>query len=142
MLFTNPVPDSQDNSAVRWWRAWEVAVLVLLVLAGYFVRAGALPLRGEEPTRAQIAFEMAQSGDWIVPREQGEPFRIRPPLQNWAIAASCFALGSWNEWAVRFPSVVATLLTALVIYGYARVGLSRLGAFASAAAFATMADIF
>jgi 4-amino-4-deoxy-L-arabinose transferase-like glycosyltransferase len=142
LLSTDSAPLPQANPDLPWWRAWEIPALILLVLAGYFIRAGDLPLRGEEPTRAQIAFEMVQSGDWIVPREQGEPFRIRPPFQNWTIAASCVVLGSWNEWAVRFPSVVATLLTTLVIYGYARVLMSRLGAFAGAAAFATMADIF
>jgi 4-amino-4-deoxy-L-arabinose transferase-like glycosyltransferase len=85
---------------------------------------------------------MVDRGDWIVPREQGKPFLIRPPLQNWVIATCCLALRSWGTWAVRFPSLIATLLTTLLIYGYSRQFLSRLGAFAAAAAFATMADIF
>jgi 4-amino-4-deoxy-L-arabinose transferase-like glycosyltransferase len=139
---TDPAPESVTCAGTPWWRAWEVVVLVLLVLAGYALRAGALPLRGEEPTRAQGALEMVESGNWIVPREQGEPYRIRAPMQYWMIAVSCLALGTWNEWAVRFPSVVATLCTVLLIYGYARLSLSRFGAFAAAAAFATMADIF
>jgi 4-amino-4-deoxy-L-arabinose transferase-like glycosyltransferase len=73
---------------------------------------------------------------------QGEPFRIRPPLQNWVNAVCCIALDSWGVYAVRLPSVVATLLTTLLIYGYARLGLGRLGAFSAAVAFATMADMF
>jgi 4-amino-4-deoxy-L-arabinose transferase-like glycosyltransferase len=126
----------------RWWREAEVVWLLALVGAAYFSRAGELPLRGEEPTRAQIAFEMWQGGDWVVPREQGEPFRIRPPLQNWVIAASSLALGSWGAWAVRFPSLLATLLTALLVYGYGRTFLSRTGAMAAAAAFATLGEMF
>jgi 4-amino-4-deoxy-L-arabinose transferase-like glycosyltransferase len=142
LLSTDAASESQSSAGTPWWRAWEVAVLVLLVVAGYALRAGELPLRGEEPTRAQGALEMVESGNWIVPREQGEPFGIRPPMQYWMIAVSCMTLGTWNEWAVRFPSVVATLFTVILIYGYARVSLSRFGAFAAAAAFATMADIF
>jgi 4-amino-4-deoxy-L-arabinose transferase-like glycosyltransferase len=125
-----------------WWREAEVIGLLALVLVAYFWRGGELPLRGEEATRAQIAFEMVQRGDPIVPCHQGEPFLIRPPLQNWLIAASCLAFGNWDVWAVRFPSLVATLFTTLLIYGYSRSFLSRLGALAAAAAFATMADMF
>src|SRR5262249_432081 len=46
------------------------------------------------------------------------------------------------EWAVRFPSLLATLLTTLMIYGYSRIGLSRHGALAAAVVFATFADMF
>jgi 4-amino-4-deoxy-L-arabinose transferase-like glycosyltransferase len=125
-----------------WWRETEAAWLLVLVVTAYFIRAGAAPIQGEEPTRAQIAFEMALRGDWIVPREQGEPFLIRPPFQNWMIAASCLALKSWDAWAVRFPSLVSVLLTTLILYGYSRTFLSRLGAFAAGAAFATFGHMF
>ncbi len=125
-----------------WWLEPEAALLILLVLAAYFTRAQVLPLRGEEPTRAQIAQEMVQTGDWIVPREQGEPFRIRPPVQNWAIALSCKALGNWDWWAVRFHSLVATLLTTLLIYAYSRTCLSRVGAISAGLAFATLPEMF
>lgn len=125
-----------------WWREADVGFLILLVIIAYFVRAGALPIRGEEPTRAQIAREMVAGHDWIVPRQQGDPFLIRPPLQNWLIALSCLGLGTWNEWAVRLPSLLATLATTLLTYGYARTFLGRLGALTAALAFATMADMF
>jgi len=126
----------------RWWQEAEAAFLVVLMFAAYFTRAGELPIRGEEPTRAQIAREMVKSNDWLVPREQGEPFRIRPPLQNWLIALGCMAQGSWGVFAVRLPSLIATLLTTLLIYGYSRSFLSRLGALSAAVAFATMVDMF
>jgi 4-amino-4-deoxy-L-arabinose transferase-like glycosyltransferase len=135
-----PEPGAAGRGA--WWREPEVAWLVILVVATYFIRAGVLPLRGEEPTRAQIAYEMVVRGDWIVPREQGEPFLIRPPLQNWIIAASCLSLGDWGAWAVRFPSVLATLFTTLLVYGYSRTFLTRTGALAAGAAFATLGEMF
>jgi len=117
-------------------------LLLVLVFGAYFLRLGQLPLRGEEPTRAQIAFEMFQRHDWLVPRQQGDPFLSRPPLQNWTIAASTVLFGNRGAWAIRFPSALAMLLTVLLIYGYSRIFLSRLGAFAGAAAFATFGEMF
>ncbi len=127
---------------VHWWREWEAALLVALVAAVYLSRIGTLPIAGEEPRRAQVAFEMQQRGDWIVPREQGDPFLSRPPLQNWLIAASCALCGTRDAWAVRLPSVAAMLLTTLLTYAYGRTFLSRLGALAAAVAFATFGELF
>ncbi len=141
-MSTEQARETPTIGARAWWRERDILWLLLLVISAYFLRAGALPIRGEEPTRAQIAREMVERGDWVVPREQGEPFRIRPPLQNWVIAVSCTAFGSWGEWYVRFPSLLCTLLTTLLIYGYCRSVLSRLGALAAAVAFATLADMF
>ncbi|MBY0228538.1 MAG: glycosyltransferase family 39 protein [Gemmataceae bacterium] len=122
------------------WR--DAALLVLLVVAAHWLRAGELPVRGEEGLRAQIGLEMARSGDWVVPRVQGEPFLSRPPLHNWLIAASCAAFGGPSAWAIRFPSLLAALLTVLLVHGYARTFLPRLGAFAAGAACATFAEMF
>jgi 4-amino-4-deoxy-L-arabinose transferase-like glycosyltransferase len=85
---------------------------------------------------------MVRSGDPVVPREQGELFLSRPPLQNWLIALSCKALGRWDTTAARLPSVLATVLTALLIYGYSRTFLSSTGSFAAAVSFATAGEMF
>ncbi len=142
-MFVNS--DTAELSQARpasWWREPEIAVLILLVAAAYFVRLDDLSMRGEEPRRAQVAFEILQRGDWIVPREQGTPFLSRPPLQNWLIALCTELFNSRSAWVVRLPSALAMLFTTLLIYGYARTGLSRTGAIAAAAAFATFAEMF
>ncbi|MHC4428169.1 MAG: ArnT family glycosyltransferase [Planctomycetota bacterium] len=125
----------------HWLLEPQVLVLILLVLGVYFTRLESLTIRGEETRRATIAAEMITSGDWIVPTQQGEPYLTRPPLQNWAIAAVGMATGKIDELAVRLPSVIAVLLTTLLVYGYARSFLNRLGSIASAAAFATFGQI-
>ena len=101
-----------------------------------------MTLRAEEPRWAQVAFEAQQRGDWVVPREQGEPFLSRPPLHSWMIAASTSFFGTRAAWAVRFPSLLGTLFTVLLIYGYSRTFLSRLGALSAAAAFTTLGEMF
>jgi 4-amino-4-deoxy-L-arabinose transferase-like glycosyltransferase len=137
-----PTPQGRPAPPARWWREAEAAWLVALVVAVYFSRAADLPLRGEEPTRAQVAFEMLDRGDWVVPREQGDPFLVRPPLQNWLIAASTEWFGRRDAWAVRFPSLAATMLTTLLVYGYSRTFLARPGALAAGVAFATLGEMF
>src|SRR4051812_22818010 len=112
------VTETGQVDGARWWREGEVLLLVALVAAAYASRLTALPLRGEEPRWSQVAYEMQSRGDWIVPREQGDPFPSRPPLHSWLIAASCALCGTRDAWAVRLPSLLATLLTTLTVYGY------------------------
>lgn len=123
------------------WVELEVWVLVLLVGLIYFGRLTTLTLRGEEPRRAMVAYEMLENGDWVVPKMQGEPWLSRPPLHNWVIALVALATGDVDPIAIRLPSVLAILLTTLLVYGYARCFLPPLGAFAAGASFATMGHV-
>jgi 4-amino-4-deoxy-L-arabinose transferase-like glycosyltransferase len=122
----------------RWWREWEFWVVLLMAGLIYGSRLSETPPSGEEPRRGQVAREMFASGDWIVPRQQGLPFLSRPPLQSWAIALVSLVEGKVDAVAIRFPSVVAVLLTVTLIYAYGRTFLSRLGALCAMLAFPTM----
>jgi 4-amino-4-deoxy-L-arabinose transferase-like glycosyltransferase len=123
------------------WREAELVVLALLVIGIYFTRLTDLTIRGEESRWARVAQEMVETGDWIVPRQQIEPFPDRPPLNSWAMILASLVTGGLNLAAVRLPTVMATLLTTLLVYIYSRNFLSRLGAFAGAACYATMAQV-
>jgi 4-amino-4-deoxy-L-arabinose transferase-like glycosyltransferase len=139
---TSPEPTGECSHPYDWFRDAEVLVLLLVVLAAFVVRLGDVSMRGEEPRRAQVAFELVERSDWIVPREQGEPFLSRPPFHNWLIALSTLVCGTRDAWAVRLPSVLALLLTVLLLYGYARTYLSRTGALAAGVAFLTLGEMF
>src|SRR5262245_15829470 len=125
----------------RCWLEIELALLVLLVVGAYLPRMTGLSVRGEESRRGLIAREMLNTGDWIVPRCQGIPLFSRPPLQNWLIAAVAAVRGDVDLVALRFPSDCAILLTVILIYGYARSMLTRLGALCAAAAYASMGQV-
>lgn len=132
----------QPDPKRPWWReAGVVIALLIIVYFAHFHRLDALTLRGEEPRRTAIGLEMLQSGDWLVPRIQGEPVFFRPPLQNWLIGLSVALFGETNHWTVRLPGTLATLLTCLVIYVYSRHFLNSLGAFSAAVVFATFAQV-
>ncbi len=124
-----------------WWGEPETGLLVLLVACLYFARLTDLPIRGEESRRGLVALQMLQTGDWVVPRLQGELYLSRPPLQNWVIALAGAVRGDVDTLAVRLPSALAILLTTLLVYGYSRTFLSRGGALAAGAAFASMGHV-
>jgi 4-amino-4-deoxy-L-arabinose transferase-like glycosyltransferase len=113
----------------------------MLALGLYLGRIGSPSLRGEESRRARFAVEMTQSGDFIVPRQQGQPFPDRPPLQIWLIAGLGLLRGRIDLFAIRLPSLAATVMTVVLIYWYARAFLAPLGALAAGCAFATMGQV-
>jgi len=123
------------------WREWGFWALAALAGVIYFSRIADLPIRGEETRRAMVAWEILQSGDWIVPRQQGAPFLSRPPVGSWPIAWLASATGDLSLVAVRLPSVLATVLTTLLVYAYSRQFLSRLGALCSGLAYCTFAQV-
>jgi 4-amino-4-deoxy-L-arabinose transferase-like glycosyltransferase len=126
---------------VRCWREWEFWLVALAGVLLFGTRLTALPIRGEETRRAEVACEILQTGDWIVPRQQGQPFLSRPPLGSYPIALAAIALGDCSLAAVRLPTVLATWLTLLLIYAYGRLFLSRLGALSAALAYGTMGQV-
>ncbi len=136
------IPHTQRLSGNGDW-LWDVILLTGFIFLAYFARLDTLPLRGEEPRRAQVAVEMTKSHDFVVPVQQGDPFFMssRPPLQYWMIASVGHLRGSIDVVAVRLPSVVALLMTVLLIYAYSRIFLSRIGAIAAALAYGTMGQV-
>ncbi len=127
--------------SARFWREPELWLLVLVAAGTYLTRLDALPIRGEEPRRARVAYEMLTTGDWIVPRQQGDIYLSRPPLANWLIAGAGYFRQEIDSVAVRLPSALATVLTSILIYAYCRAWLTRLGAFAAGVAFSTTAMV-
>ena len=57
-------------------------------------------VRPDEGRYAEIAREMAVTGDWITPRLNGIKYFEKPPLQYWATAAAYKAFGE-HEWTAR-----------------------------------------
>ncbi|MBS0202118.1 MAG: glycosyltransferase family 39 protein [Planctomycetes bacterium] len=124
-----------------WWRERELWLLLMLLGGMYLTNLDGITIRGEESRRGRIAWEMLQSGNWVVPTMQDRPVFYRPPLQNALIASVAAVHGKVDAWSLRLPSVAAVLLTVVMIYGYGRSFLSKLGAFAAALGFASMGQV-
>src|SRR5262245_52739172 len=119
----------------------DLAILVAFVVASYGLRMDKLSIRGEESRWATVAMEMQRTGDWVVPRQQGEPFLSRPPMGSWLIAAAASIRGECDPIAVRLPTILAVLATTLLIYGYGRSFLGRAGSLGAAIGFAAMPEV-
>lgn len=61
------------------------------------------------------AREMLRTGDWIVPRVVGVAAWQKPPLTHWMIAATMGLLRTEAEWAVRLPTLICTILNAILV---------------------------
>jgi 4-amino-4-deoxy-L-arabinose transferase-like glycosyltransferase len=99
----------------------RTVVLVLLIAAALrLVISGVIPVIDPTEGRyAQIAQEMAVSGDWVTPRvwNYGEqvPFLGKPPLFFWAAALSIKVFGA-NEFAVRLPSFLSAAALLILMF--------------------------
>ncbi len=105
----------QQPSAHLSLRPAVVIVLFGLTLLTVGLGGKTRVLTVHEVFFAQPAREMLASGDWIIPRIAGVPCTEKPPLTYWMIAAAMTLLGEDSELAVRLPSALAAIITALLI---------------------------
>lgn len=99
------------------WSIVAIAIVLLLRLPAMLW----LPLVDtSEPRYAEIARLMLVSGDYITPWfEPGVPFWGKPPLSFWTEALSMGLFGV-NEFAVRLPSWIVTVLTVYLIFVFVK----------------------
>ncbi len=89
---------------------------MMMHLAGTWM----LPLIDRDETYySEVSREMNERGDYIVPYFNGSIWLEKPPLLYWGQCVSYRIFGE-NDFAVRFPGVLASVLTALVVFGFCR----------------------
>lgn len=82
-----------------------------------FHKLGYLPFRiWDESRLATSAYEMAHSKNWLVPTFNNQPdmWSTKPPMMIWA-QAICIKIYHLSEVAIRLPSALCALLTAIAI---------------------------
>ena len=96
------------------WRAIRVlgwagcAGFALIVTVG-LARVPFFDFTVNEGRYAEVAREMAASGDWVVPRLNGTPMLTKPPLLYWATAAVFRVAGPTEQ--ARLVCAAAALVT-------------------------------
>ena len=70
----------------------------------------------DEPRCAEIAREMEETANYLVPQLNGDLPTGEPPLHFWAISSMSLLLGRLDETAVRLPSALAAIATSLLVF--------------------------
>ncbi len=100
---------------------WLLSATVLVGAVVYFWGLGSIPLLTfNEARRAIPASGILASGDWLLPRLNGELYLTKPPLLYWLSAGVSHLFGTANEWAVRLPSAISATIATLAAYRYSR----------------------
>lgn len=98
-------------------------LLALVAFAGMlaFAFQGSRGIWGPDEGRyANVAMEMLDSGEWLMPRQHAShPQFGKPPLTYWTIAGSVATFGR-NEWALRLPSGLAFCWTVALVLSLSR----------------------
>jgi 4-amino-4-deoxy-L-arabinose transferase-like glycosyltransferase len=73
----------------------------------FFLLLGSRALNEPDEGRyTEIAREMVETGDWLVPHFWYLPHLDKPPMTYWLVAVSLKLFGQ-NEWAARLPAALA-----------------------------------
>ena len=111
-----------------------LALALLPALAALHSRSFFSP---DETSYAQVAREMLETRDFVVPTIDGTPWLEKPPLVYWLLAAA-FAIFGWGFPAAVLLNALLTACTALVIAAYVRRLSTPGAAIMAAAAYLTM----
>ena len=98
----------------RNWLEPMLLALVLTLWFGYELGTRAL-WAPDEGRYAEIAREMAASGDFVTPRLDGVPYLEKPPLVYWLTAGTMRLFGI-SEWTARAWPAIFALAGCLVAY--------------------------
>ncbi|QLH81122.1 ArnT family glycosyltransferase [Halosimplex pelagicum] len=127
---------------------WELLTILVVGALGYLPGLGSFSTTLDERIYFDVARQMATAGHWLVPRYTGSAdivagtvFLEKPPLVFWLQAISVEALGA-TAFAVRLPSVAASLACAVVVHRIATRWYGRRAGFAAALAFLATPAIY
>jgi 4-amino-4-deoxy-L-arabinose transferase-like glycosyltransferase len=131
---TGSVPHAAVSFVGKPETVYFLILLVSVAIVLLFRLGEAPPTVHSEVRCWSVVSGMAESGDWLVPRRDGEAYFNKPPLFFWiATAVSQLARGA-SYATLRLPSVAAALLLVLLTFLWARsiagpvVGLVAAGA--------------
>lgn len=107
--------DSSFFGLHRASQAGIAGLLVIFTLVWFSNLESRKLVRPDEGRYAEIAREMAVSGDWVTPRLNGLKYFEKPPLQYWATAAM-FRVSGESHWAARWWPATTAFVTVLLMF--------------------------
>jgi len=120
-------------------------ILILIILSSiiFFINLGGWDFWDpDEPRYAQVAKEMMESGNWILPHLNNQVYPDKPPVFFWLLALSYNIIGEVTSFSARFPSAIAAVLGILLTYLLGSKLYNLRAGFISALVLATTVEYF
>lgn len=121
MSITRDTNKSEKDARGPWLDGWYMLAPILCLS---FARDLWAP---DEPRYAQVAREAFEADHLLVMHLNGALYPDKPPLLYW-LSGACGALGGWHAFALRIPSILATIGSAYLCARLARRWFGRLEA--------------
>ena len=124
MTDVEPADTSADRgqSPLRRGAAVATAIVAVAIVWGGVQAAGVsftpFHTRGE-PREAVVVQDVLRTGDWILPRRNGQELPQKPPLFYWLGAITARLRGTLDETTVRIPSAVMSGAASVLVAGVA-----------------------
>ena len=71
-----------------------------------------------EPREAIVSYSMLDTGNWILPRNNGGEMAYKPPFFHWCVAAVSTMWGEVTEATSRLPSAIALIVMTLACFAF------------------------
>ncbi|WP_250831987.1 ArnT family glycosyltransferase [Marinobacter sediminum] len=112
-----------DDLADRISRLSERQLFLLLMAFAAFMIFMGIGLRSpwpaDEPRFAEVAREMVDSGQWLIPMRGSEYYPDKPPVFMWAVALFYWLTGNLKI-AFLLPNALCGLLTSALVFDLGR----------------------
>jgi len=123
--------------------SFHILILIILSSVIFFVNLGGWDLWDpDEPRYAQVAKEMMESDNWILPHLNNKVYPDKPPVFFWLISLSSMVKGDVTSFSARFPSALAAVMGIFLTYLLGRKLYSARAGFISALVLATTVEYF
>jgi len=110
--------------------AFFLAVLIAVSVISFFPFLGTLKISSIKGGRvAEVAREMVETHEYLLPRLNGELRLQKPPLSYWITALSYKAFGRVDEFTARFPTALLSIVAVIAMYFFARTLFNRRAGF-------------
>jgi 4-amino-4-deoxy-L-arabinose transferase-like glycosyltransferase len=124
----------------RWHYEAALLIVAAVVFFGCIISLPGL-MDDVDAVHGQMARNMIDSRDWVIPQLDGVPYIEKAPLPYWLIAI-CYLLFGVHDWAARIPTALAAVLLCLATARYGAWAFGRRAGFYAGLALATCVGLF